>query len=73
VSQERWVFIDKFGRLILHTENDGAAFMYRGAEVVEEEVTLKDLEQRYPRQHRQAVELLEDRSRHGKTRKAIHR
>ena len=60
MSVERWVFVDKAGRLILHVENDGAAFLRRGAEVVGQEVTLKDLEQRYPRQHRQAVELLEE-------------
>jgi len=61
MNQERWVFIDKAGRLVLHVENDGAAFLRRGAEITEEVVTLQFLEQRYPSLHREAVRLLEER------------
>ena len=71
MNQERWVFIDKAVRLILHIENDGAAFLRRGAEVVEQEVTLEYLQQRYPSQHREAVKLLGGRSRNGKAYTAI--
>ena len=73
MNQERWVFIDKAGRLVLHIENDGAAFLRRGAEVSEEVVTLEFLRQRYPKQYWEAVRLREERSKHGKTRTAIHR
>ena len=73
MTEERWVFIDKTGRLILHIENDGVAFLRRGAEVTEQVVTLEFLRQRYPKQYSEAVRLREERPRHGKTRTAIHR
>lgn len=53
--------LNRAGKLILHIENDGAAFLYRGAEAVEQEVTLDYLQQRYPDQYRKAVELLEEK------------
>lgn len=56
---ERWVRLDEAGRLVLHSENDGITFLLRGAEATERVVSLEDLEGRYPRLHRQAIELLE--------------
>ena len=70
MSEERWVYINKAGKLILHIENDGASFLRCGAEAVEREVTLEDLQQRYPNQYREAVRLLEE-NRDGKTCAAI--
>ena len=45
---ERWVRIEADGRLILHEENDGIAFLRRGPEAHEREITLQELQTRYP-------------------------
>ena len=48
MSEERWVFVDEKGRLMLHTENDGETFLNRGPETVETEITLDELRASYP-------------------------
>jgi hypothetical protein len=53
---EQWVYV-KNGQLMLHTENDGYAFMKHGAEAEDQPVTLETLKGN-SRLHKQAVELL---------------
>ena len=48
MSEERSVFVDDKGRLILHVENDGARFLRRGAEAVDTEITLAEMRASYP-------------------------
>jgi hypothetical protein len=44
---ERWVFVDNEGRLILHTENDGHAYLRYGPQATDEHITLEELRARH--------------------------
>jgi hypothetical protein len=48
MAVERWLRIEADGRLILHEENDGVVFLRRGPEATEREITLQELQSRYP-------------------------
>jgi hypothetical protein len=58
MSEERWVFVDEKGRLMLHTENDGQTFLNRGAEAVNTEITLDKLRASHPGLVKKAEEAL---------------
>ena len=60
-ESEAWVYLNSEGKLILRTENDGATFLRRGAEIREREVTLEQLCE-YPRLHERAALLLQARA-----------
>lgn len=58
-NTERWVRVEDDGTIIMHEENDGAAFLRRGSEAVEWPVTLKELKRSYSQHHvRDAEEQL---------------
>src|SRR5262249_38125121 len=57
MSAERWVYM-KDGVLMLHQENDGYTFMRRGAEAVDEPITLEEVRQHYPLHYEEAKALL---------------
>lgn len=42
-EMERWVIVNEDGSLILHSENDGWAYMKKGPEATDEPVTLEEL------------------------------
>jgi hypothetical protein len=43
MAEERWLKVYPDGRIVLHIENDGAAFLRRGAEAVERTITREEL------------------------------
>lgn len=43
---DKWLFVTEDGRLIRHTENDGATYLRRGAEATEAEITPAQLSPR---------------------------
>ena len=59
MAMERWVYINDDGALVLH--EDGWSFLRRGAEAVEQVVTLDELKRHHPNQYEKAVKLLADR------------
>ena len=40
---EQWIVVHDDGRIILHTENDGCAFLRHGAKPTEEALTLEQV------------------------------
>jgi hypothetical protein len=45
-----WIVVHSDGRIVLHAENDGYAFLRHGAEPIDDEITLEqvaDLERRH--------------------------
>jgi hypothetical protein len=46
-AYEKWVYVNKEGKIIEHIENDGPRFMRRGAERYDEVVSLDYVRQRY--------------------------
>jgi hypothetical protein len=60
-SSERWIIVKPDGTLILHSENDGVRYLRKGAEAVDEEVTLEYLKQHHPGLYEDARKELERR------------
>jgi len=56
MSTERWCILNDDGTITLHEENDGIVFLRRGAEAVEQTVTLDYLKEHYPGQYKKVLE-----------------
>lgn len=67
MASERWAYVTDDGKIVLHTENDGAAFMTRGPEEKDEEITLGELFYCHSRSHGKEmwVEVMEDLKKKG--------
>jgi hypothetical protein len=48
MTQERWLRVYPDGTLVLHLENDGAAFLRYGADAVERTISRDELRASYP-------------------------
>jgi hypothetical protein len=60
MGTDRWIYRRDDGTVILCIENDGASYLFRGAETVEKEITFKNLETLWgnPRLYDEAKRLL---------------
>ena len=47
-QSEEWLVVHDDGRIVSHFENDGYAFLRHGAQAIDEEITLKQVAERYP-------------------------
>lgn len=61
VASERWVYLNN-GKLFLHYENDGWAFLRKGSQAEDDPVTLKYLKYNLPKLYQDALELLKNDS-----------
>jgi len=57
-ARDKWISVTDEGKILLKSENDGWAFMRKGPQATEEEITLETVKNYYPKYYDRVIEEL---------------